>query len=57
MHALTIPPAALRDEKSVHMLGAWIADPQHMKPGNYMPKMPLQSDELIAILHYLEQLK
>jgi cytochrome c oxidase subunit 2 len=38
-------------------LGAWIADPQHIKPGNYMPKMPLQSDELIAILHYLGQLK
>ncbi|WP_342739532.1 cytochrome c oxidase subunit II [Bradyrhizobium sp. B117] len=38
-------------------LGGWIADPQHIKPGNYMPKMPLQSDELIAILHYLEQLK
>jgi cytochrome c oxidase subunit 2 len=38
-------------------LGAWIADPQHIKPGNFMPKMPLQSDELIAILHYLEQLK
>ncbi|MGY3290883.1 cytochrome c oxidase subunit 2 [Bradyrhizobium sp. LM3.6] len=38
-------------------LGAWIADPQHVKPGNLMPKMPLQSGELIAILHYLEQLK
>jgi cytochrome c oxidase subunit 2 len=38
-------------------LAAWIADPQHIKPGNYMPKMPLQSDELIAIVHYLEQLK
>jgi cytochrome c oxidase subunit II len=38
-------------------LGAWIADPQHIKPGNLMPRMPLQSDELIAILHYLEQLK
>jgi cytochrome c oxidase subunit 2 len=38
-------------------LGAWIADPQHIKPGNFMPRMPLQSDELIAILHYLEQLK
>jgi len=38
-------------------LGAWIADPQHIKPGNFMPKMPLESDELIAILHYLEQLK
>jgi len=38
-------------------LAAWIADPQHIKPGNFMPRMPLQSDELIAILHYLEQLK
>ncbi|TYL89127.1 cytochrome c oxidase subunit II [Bradyrhizobium rifense] len=38
-------------------LGAWLADPQHIKPGNLMPQMPLQSDELIAIHHYLEQLK
>jgi cytochrome c oxidase subunit II len=38
-------------------MGAWISDPQHVKPGNLMPKMPLQSHELIAILHYLEQLK
>ncbi|SCB50361.1 cytochrome c oxidase subunit 2 [Bradyrhizobium shewense] len=38
-------------------LAAWIADPQHIKPGNNMPRMPLQSDDLIAIVHYLEQLK
>jgi cytochrome c oxidase subunit 2 len=38
-------------------LAAWIADPQHIKPGNLMPKMSLPSDELIAILHYLEQLQ
>jgi cytochrome c oxidase subunit 2 len=38
-------------------LAAWIADPQHIKPGNLMPKMPLRSDELIAIVHYLEQLQ
>jgi cytochrome c oxidase subunit II len=38
-------------------LAAWIADPQHIKPGNLMPRMPLQSDQLIAIIHYLEQLK
>jgi cytochrome c oxidase subunit 2 len=38
-------------------LAAWISDPQHIKPGNLMPKMPLRSDELIAILHYLEQLQ
>jgi cytochrome c oxidase subunit II len=38
-------------------LAAWIADPQHIKPGNLMPKTSLRSDELIAILHYLEQLQ
>ncbi|MHC2252775.1 cytochrome c oxidase subunit 2 [Bradyrhizobium embrapense] len=38
-------------------LGAWIADPQHIKPGNLMPQMPLQSGELIAIIRYLEQLE
>src|SRR3954452_20849279 len=38
-------------------LAAWISDPQHIKPGNLMPKMALRSDELIAILHYLEQLQ
>jgi cytochrome c oxidase subunit II len=38
-------------------LAAWISDPQHIKPGNLMPKTSLRSDELIAILHYLEQLQ
>ena len=38
-------------------LAAWISDPQHIKPGNLMPKMALRSDKLIAILHYLEQLQ
>jgi cytochrome c oxidase subunit 2 len=38
-------------------LAAWISDPQHIKPGNLMPKMSLHSDEMIAILHYLEQLQ
>src|SRR3954470_24405690 len=38
-------------------LAAWISDPQHIKPGNLMPKMALRSDELIAVLHYLEQLQ
>jgi cytochrome c oxidase subunit 2 len=38
-------------------LAAWIANPQHIKPGNLMPKMSLRSDELISILHYLEQLQ
>jgi cytochrome c oxidase subunit 2 len=38
-------------------LAAWIADPQHIKPGNLMPKTSLRSDELIALVHYLEQLQ
>jgi cytochrome c oxidase subunit II len=38
-------------------LAAWISDPQHIKPGNLMPKTPLRSDEMIAILHYLEHLQ
>jgi cytochrome c oxidase subunit 2 len=38
-------------------LAAWIADPQHIKPGNLMPRTSLRSDELIAIVHYLEQLQ
>jgi cytochrome c oxidase subunit 2 len=38
-------------------LAAWIADPQHIKPGNLMPNTSLRSAELIAIVHYLEQLQ
>ena len=38
-------------------LAAWIADPQHIKPGNLMPKISLQSADLVAIVHYLEQLQ
>lgn len=42
---------------STGTLAAWIADPQHIKPGNMMPRMPLRADEMVAVLHYLEQLK
>jgi cytochrome c oxidase subunit 2 len=38
-------------------LGAWIADSQHIKPGNYMPPNPLSGDDLTALLAYLESLK
>jgi cytochrome c oxidase subunit 2 len=38
-------------------LGGWIADPQHIKPGNHMPVPGLSSDELVAVLDYLETLK
>lgn len=38
-------------------LAGWIADPQGIKPGNRMPPPGLTSDELQAVLVYLESLK
>ena len=39
-------------------LGAWIADPQHVKPGNVMPETKtLPGEELRALVAYLESLK
>jgi cytochrome c oxidase subunit 2 len=38
-------------------LAGWIADPQGIKPGNRMPPPGLTSDELQAVLTYLESLK
>jgi len=38
-------------------LYAWIADPQGAKPGNNMPMVGLEADELHAIVAYLETLK
>jgi len=37
-------------------LQAWIADPQGVKPGTRMPRVPLSSSELNAIVTYLETL-
>jgi cytochrome c oxidase subunit 2 len=37
-------------------LGAWIADPQHIKPGNMMPVLDLSGPELASIEAYLETL-
>jgi cytochrome c oxidase subunit 2 len=38
-------------------LGGWIADPQSIKPGNRMPAVALGSDDLGALLAYLEVLR
>lgn len=38
-------------------LGAWIADPQKIKPGSNMPATPLSNDDLAAIVAYLGTLK
>ena len=38
-------------------LAAWIADPQGTKPGTPMPRVALSSEELNAVVAYLETLK
>lgn len=38
-------------------LTAWVADPQSAKPGNKMPVIGLEPDQLNAIVAYLESLK
>jgi cytochrome c oxidase subunit 2 len=38
-------------------LGGWIANSQTIKPGNQMPPQPLASEDLRAVIAYLEGLK
>ncbi len=38
-------------------LVAWIADPQHIKPGNRMPRLALSGEQLTLIRQYVETLK
>jgi cytochrome c oxidase subunit 2 len=38
-------------------LAAWVADPQTLKPGNNMPMVPLNPEELRSISAYLASLK
>jgi cytochrome c oxidase subunit II len=38
-------------------LGGWIADPQHLKPGNLMPPTKLTGSDLQALLAYLATLE
>jgi cytochrome c oxidase subunit 2 len=38
-------------------LASWIVDPQHLKPGNKMPGLPLSGRQLQALLDYLERLR
>ena len=38
-------------------LAGWIADPQHVKPGNRMPPTGLTGEDLQAVLAYMETLK
>ena len=52
---LTIAAGTLPNSKG--WLGGWILDPQHVKPGNKMPALPIRGDQLQALLDYLESLK
>jgi cytochrome c oxidase subunit II len=38
-------------------LGGWILDPQHVKPGAYMPPVELDAERVHALLDYLESLR
>lgn len=38
-------------------LAAWIVDPQQIKPGNHMPPVNLDSEDLQALLTFLETLR
>jgi len=44
-------------ENNPENLGKWIEDPQHFKPGNYMPPTNLDNESLNALLSYLETLR
>ena len=51
---LTIAAASLTKNRG--NLAGWIVDAQHVKPGSLMPNMQLNSEELQALLAYLETL-
>jgi len=38
-------------------LAAWLRDPQRIKPGSKMPKLPLSQPDLAGLVSYLESLK
>jgi cytochrome c oxidase subunit 2 len=38
-------------------LAGWIADPQTLKPGNHMPRVPLAVDDFHAIVDYVDSLR
>jgi cytochrome c oxidase subunit II len=52
---LTIAGASLTTNRG--NLAGWIVDSQHVKPGNLMPTMTVESQDLQALLAYLETLR
>jgi cytochrome c oxidase subunit 2 len=51
----SVAAAALPTRRAA--LAQWILDPQHVKPGTYMPPTPLGRDDLESLLDYLETLR
>jgi cytochrome c oxidase subunit 2 len=51
---LTIAGASLTKNRG--NLAGWVIDPQHVKPGSLMPEMHMNSEDLQALLAYLESL-
>jgi cytochrome c oxidase subunit 2 len=51
----TIAAASLPNTRG-HLAG-WISDPQAIKPGSYMPSIPLRGEDLQALLDYLHSLR
>jgi len=37
-------------------LRAWLVDPQKVKPGTTMPKIPMEPEQLDAVIDYLMSL-
>jgi cytochrome c oxidase subunit II len=52
---LTLGARTVPNERG-HLAG-WVVDPQGVKPGNLMPPTPLQSEQLLDLLDYLEALR
>ena len=51
----TIAAATLPN--TIANLSGWIADPQHVKPGAYMPRLDISGPELAAVRRFLETLQ
>ena len=49
--------AAATLPNTIGNLSGWIADPQHIKPGAYMPRLDISGPEMVQVRQFLETLK
>jgi nitric oxide reductase subunit C len=45
------------DRRSYENLVAWITDPQQLKPGTLMPKLPLTQADVVELASFLSKIK